>query len=728
MLQQANWITTEKNFAGVPLFRRGFSLRGALASATLYITALGLYEAKLNGTRVGDFILAPGWTSYKKRLQYQSYDVTELLTADNTLTVALGDGWCCGPLSWEEREKIFADQPALLCSLVLSYADGSTEEIQSDGTWEYSACEILESELYDGEVYDSRKTERSFAPAALADYGKDMLIAQEGEIIREVKTVKARELLTTPAGETVIDFGQNLTGYVRFCVKGNSGDRVVLSHAEVLDKDGNFYTENLRKAKQQITFICDGTQQCYKPHFTFQGFRYIRIDEYPGEVNLDNFEAVVLCSDMKRIGHFECSNPKLNQLYSNIVWGQMSNYVDVPTDCPQRDERLGWTGDAQVFIRAGAYNFDVRKFFKKWLHDLAADQLADGTVGHVVPNVLDLNDYGSAAWGDAATICPWQIYLAYGDKEVLANQFDSAKAWVEHIRSMEQGGKHLCQRGFHFGDWLGLDAEEDSYRGATDDYYIASAFYAYSTLLLVKMGKALGKDMAEYEALYDGIVRDFRAEYLNDGKPVCDTQTAHVLALYFGLTDNKEETMRGLVRLLEQSGNHLTTGFVGTPYLLHVLSDNGRADLAYTVLLQEDYPSWLYSVNKGATTMWEHWDGIKTDGSMWSADMNSFNHYAYGAVGDWLYGVMCGINPDENAPGYRHSILRPVADTRLDAAQASVETDYGTLSSGWKHEGGDVCYRFTVPQGTTATILVEGQTFEVGAGSYTVQDGKLCEK
>lgn len=725
MLQHANWITTKDNFGGgAPLFCRTFTAGKAIASAKLYITALGLYEAALNGTRIGDFILAPGWTSYNKRLQYQCYDVTALLKEENTLTVTLGNGWCCGPLSWHLTGKLYAEKPALLCRLVLEYVDEKTEEICSDEAWQYSTCEILESELYDGELYDSRKKERSFTPAVLANHSKDMLIEQEGELIREVAVLKPKQVLTTPAGETVIDFGQNMTGYVRFCVKGNAGDKVILRHAEVLDKDGNFYTANLRKAKQQITFICDGTQQWFKPHFTFQGFRYVCLDAYPDEIKPENFEAIVLCSDMKRTGHFACSNPKLNQLYSNIVWGQMSNYVDVPTDCPQRDERLGWTGDAQAFVRAGAYNFDVHKFFKKWLHDLAADQRADGAVGHVIPTMLGPEDYGSAAWGDAALICPWEVYLAYGDKQILADQFDSAKAWVEYIRALEDG-KHLWQHGEHFGDWLGLDAAEDSYKGATDEYYIASAFYAYSTALLIKMGKVLGKDMAQYESLYEGIVRDFRAEYLSGGKPVCDTQTAHVLALYFGLTEHPEVTLDGLVRLLAQSNNHLTTGFVGTPYLLHVLSDNGRADLAYTLLLQEDYPSWLYSVNKGATTMWEHWDGIKPDGSMWSTDMNSFNHYAYGAVGDWLYGVMCGINPDADAPGYKHSILRPVADARLDYADASLETAYGTLKSGWKREDGGVCYSFTVPQGTSATLLVEGNAFEVGAGSFTVKNGEL---
>lgn len=726
MLQHAKWITTTDTFGeGVPLFRQTFQKNGEVAGATLYITAMGVYEAALNGKRVGDFILAPGWTSYHKRLQYQCYDVTDAVQESNVLEVRLGDGWCVGPLTWHMIDKIYAQRPALLCSLVLTYADGRTEEINSDAAWEYSACEIVSSELYDGELYDSRRTGRNYVPAALADFGKEMLIPQEGEIIREVQTIKPVKLLTTPAGETVLDFGQNMTGYVQFRVKGTPGDKVVLRHAEVLDKDGNFYTENLRNAKAEITFICDGNEHWFKPHFTFQGFRYVQIVSYPGEVKPEDFAAIVICSDMKRTGYFECSNPKLNQLFSNIIWGQMSNYVDIPTDCPQRDERLGWTGDAQVFIRTGSYNFDARNFFKKWLRDLAADQRDDGSVGHVIPDILPRDENNGAAWGDSATICPWQVYLTYGDREVVADQFDSAKAWVDYLRSLENG-KHLWNTGDQFGDWLGLDAEEGAYVGATDVYYIASAFYAYSTSLLIKMGNVLGKDMQEYEALYEGIVRDFRAEYLDGGKPKSDTQTAHVLALYFGLTPDKEETMRGLVRLLEQSGNHLTTGFVGTPYLLHVLSDNGRADLAYTVLLQEDYPSWLYSVNMGATTMWEHWDGIKPDGSMWSADMNSYNHYAYGAVGDWLYGVMCGINTDETAPGFAHSILKPVADERLDYATASIETAYGTLSSGWKKDADGIRYNFTIPAGTTATIQLDGNSFDVDSGTYTYKNGVLA--
>lgn len=720
LLDQASWIKSSLELGDVaPVFKKTFPKTKAVKKASLCLTALGVYEAELNGSRVGDYILAPGWTVYHKRLQVQTYDITEMLRQDNTLLVRAGEGWCSGTLAWQDAKNIWSDVVAIIGQVELEYDDGTMQIIPTDESWQFSESEVRSSGIYNGEVYDAR-IRPSFKPVALHTHTKDILIPQEGEWIKETETIRPVSLIITPKGEKVIDFGQNLTGYVQFIVRGEAGQHAEISHAEVLDKEGNFYTENLRKAKEHNCYICAGTgEETYKPHFTFQGFRYIRIDTWPSDFNLSDFTAIVVHSDMKRTGYFECSNPLVNKLFANVIWGQRGNYLDIPTDCPQRDERLGWTGDAQAFIRAGTYNYNANKFFKKWLHDLSANQCDDGGIPHVIPNPLGEGG-NSAAWADAAVICPWQVYLTYGDDILLAEQFESMKKWVEYVRA--QGDTEaLWNTGNHYGDWLGLDAPEGSYKGSTDQYLIATAFYAYSTALLIKAGKALGKDMSEYKALHKEIVAAFQKEYLVGGLPTSHTQTAHALTLYFDLAIDKRMVAASLSKMVKENGNKLTTGFVGTPYLLHVLSDNGYEEQAYSLMLQEEYPSWIYSVKMGATTIWEHWDGIKPDGSMWSANMNSFNHYAYGAVADWMYGVMAGINTDESKPGFKHIIFKPITDTRLDYVRASIDTRFGTVASQWKRENGKVEYIFTVPQGTTATVKLPGSTVEVGPGVHQYQ-------
>lgn len=404
----------------------------------------------------------------------------------------------------------------------------------------------------------------------------------------------------------------------------------------------------------------------------------------------------------------------MNKLFKNIIWGQKSNFLDVPTDCPQRDERLGWTGDAQVFVRTASLNFDVERFFKKWLHDLAADQGRDGCVPHVIPNIFD-DMGGSSAWSDAAVICPWEIYRTYGDKAVLEEQFDSMKAWIDWMRERSENGKR--SGGSHFGDWLGLDSPEGSYKGATPDDLIATAYYKYSTELFIKAAHALGRDVSEYENIPAEAAAAFRREYMENGRVKNATQTGCVLALCFDITDDRAATATQLNELVKHAG-HLETGFVGTPYLLHALSDNGYAETAYDLLLRREYPSWLYPISKGATTVWEHWDGIKPDGTMWSTDMNSFNHYAYGAVADWMYGAAAGINSDPDRPGFEHIIFRPVTDRRLDFVKASIDTRRGTVASEWRRENGRIKYIFTVPEGCGASAVIGGEKHEVGVGTH----------
>lgn len=715
MLERSEWIKgCEKNLRGGTVYLKNFRCAAKAEKAILKITALGVYEAKLNGERVGDFILAPGWTSYLNRLQVQSYDVTNLLKTENSLEVTVGQGWRAIANKRDGSDFLGYRDTALIAELTIVYADGAAESIVTDSSWTARESKLRYINIYDGDIYDATFKAGSARHCICVDLEKDMLIPQEGEKIVEHERMPALQIIKTPAGDTVIDFGQNMTGYVEFRIKGTPGVQATISHGETLDRDGNFYNANYRSADAQIKFVCDGEEHIYKSALTFFGFRYIRLENWPDEVKKENFTAIVVHSDIRRTGYFECSDETVNKLFKNIIWGQKSNFLDVPTDCPQRNERLGWTGDAQVFVRTASLNFDVERFFKKWLHDLAADQGRDGCVPHVIPNIFD-DMGGSSAWSDAAVICPWEIYRTYGDKKILEDQFDSMKAWIDWMRERSENGKR--SGGFQFGDWLGLDSPEGSYKGSTPEELIATAYYKYSTELFIKAAHALGRDVAEYENIPAEAAKAFRREYMENGRVKNATQTACVLALYFDITDDRAATAAQLNELVKHAG-HLETGFVGTPYLLHALSDNGYAETAYDLLLRREYPSWLYPISKGATTVWEHWDGIKPDGTMWSTDMNSFNHYAYGAVADWMYGAAAGINSDPDRPGFEHIIFRPVTDRRLDFVKASIDTRRGTVASEWRRENGRIKYIFTVPEGCCASVIIGGEKHEVGAGTH----------
>lgn len=715
MFERSEWIKgCEKNLRGGTVYLKNFRCAAKAEKAILKITALGVYEAKLNGERVGDFILAPGWNSYLNRLQVQSYDVTDMLKTENSLEVTVGQGWRAIANKRDGSDFLGYRDTALIAELTIVYADGTAESIVTDSSWTARESKLRYTNIYDGDIYDATFKAGSARHCICVDLEKDMLIPQEGEKIVEQERMPALQVIKTSAGETVIDFGQNMTGYVEFRIKGTPGAQATISHGETLDRDGNFYNANYRSARAQIKFTCDGEEHTYKSALAFFGFRYIRLENWPDEVKKENFTAVVVHSDIRRTGYFECSDETVNKLFKNIIWGQKSNFLDVPTDCPQRNERLGWTGDAQVFVRTASLNFDVKRFFKKWLHDLAADQGRDGCVSHVVPNIFD-DMGGSSAWSDAAVICPWEIYRTYGDKAVLEDQFDSMKAWIDWMRERSENGRR--SGGSHFGDWLGLDSTEGSYKGATPEELIATAYYKYSTELFIKAAHALGRDVAEYENIPAEAAAAFRHEYMKNGRVKNATQTACVLALYFDITDDRAATAGQLNELIERAG-HLETGFVGTPYLLHALSDNGYAETAYDLLLRREYPSWLYPISRGATTVWEHWDGIKPDGTMWSTDMNSFNHYAYGAVADWMYGAAAGINSDPDRPGFEHIIFRPVTDRRLDFVKASIDTRRGNVASEWRRENGRIKYIFTVPEGCCASAVIGGEKHEVGAGTH----------
>ena len=724
----AEWITpsleTDPSKAEPsPLLRKTFEINGKVKKARIYATSLGLYELHLNGSKIGDALLTPGWTSYQKRLQYQTYDITEQLSEhQNTIGVILADGWYRGHLTWNMTRNTYGSKLAALIQIQIEYEDGKIEIINSDKSWKSSIGPILMSDIYMGETYDARLEKEGWSSpfyddtewtgVSILDHSKEILIAQQNVPVRVINELKPVSVIQSPEGDTIIDMGQNMVGWIRFKVSGPAGTIVTLHHAEVLDKNNNFYTANLRNAKQTIQYILKGEpEETFEPHFTFQGFRYVKVEGYPTDaIPLDCFSGMVIHSDMEQTGHFECSNDLVNQLQHNILWGQKGNFVDVPTDCPQRDERLGWTGDAQVFIRTACFNMNVAPFFTKWLKDLQADQTAEKGVPWVIPHILDENAFSSAAWGDAAVICPWTIYLCYGDKRILEEQYESMKLWVEYLRA--QGtNEYLWDTGSHFGDWLALDAKANDDRGATLNEYIATAFYAYSTGLFVKIAEILGKDddKQKYSKLYDNILKNFREEFVTpNGRIASPTQTAHVLALMFGLLEEKDiqKCADTLAAYIRENKIHLSTGFVGTPYLCHVLSDHGYTDLAYQLLLQTEYPSWLYQITKGATTIWEHWDGIKEDGSFWSEGMNSYNHYAYGAIGDWLYRVVAGIDTSEEQPGYKHITIKPQLGTEFTFAEARLESLFGEIKSAWKKTSHNMEMTVTIPHNTTATIVL----------------------
>jgi alpha-L-rhamnosidase len=726
---RAKWITPDAGAIApdaepVYLLRRTFEAGAGIVSARVYATALGVYELYLNGDKVSDDLLAPGWTSYPNRLQYQTYDVTDALKeGGNGIGIMLGNGWYRGGLGFEGKNFNYGERLAVLLELHIRYADGTETVITTDDSWQASLGPIQYSNIYHGETYDARLEQAGWSEAQGAgwhaveelDGSYEKLVAQENWPTKVTEIIKPVAAFVTPAGDHVLDMGQNMVGRIRLTVQAEAGTRIVLRHAEVLDKDGNIYFGNLRPAKQTVSYIARGEGvESYAPHFTFMGFRYVLVEGFPGQENglpLDAFQGEVIHSDMPSAGEFECSDERVNKLQQNIRWGQRGNFLDVPTDCPQRDERLGWTGDAQVFISTALFNFQGGPFFAKWLHDLKAEQHEDGGIPFVIPDIV--GGANSAAWGDAAVICPWTVYQYYGDERLLAEQYESMKRWVEYIRAQGEH-EYLWNTGFHFGDWLGLDAKEDSYIGATPTAFVATAYYAYSTRIVRDAARALGheEDAQRYDELHSRVVEAFRDEFTTKtGRIASPTQTAHILALIFDLVDEsvKGRVAEDLNNLIIENDYHLTTGFVGTPYLCFALSNSGYHTTAVRLLMQESYPGWLYSVSKGATTIWEHWDSIKPDGSFWSDDMNSFNHYSYGAIGDWMYRKVAGLDMDPAEPAYKCIHIEPLfGSTLLTHARAAFDSMYGRIEAGWRVEGSRITVNVTIPANTTAKIVLRG--------------------
>ena len=740
---KAKWIEIEGDtiqYSPSPHFRKEFKIGKNISSARMYVTSHGLYEMHLNGNKVGDQVLTPGWTSYARRLQYQVYDVTEMLKkGDNAIGAVLGDGWYRGSLAWSKNWAVYGKTLGVLMQLRIVYSDGTESYIITDESWKgIQDGAIRMNDLYNGETYDANKKLSGWSMPAYDESRwlnvktgsyKFNLIASEGPPVRKIQELKPVRIFRTPKGSLIADMGQNMVGWIRLKVTGSKGAVITLRHAEVLDKFGEFYTENLRAAKCQLTYTIAGTgEEIYEPRFTFMGFRFVEVTGFPGELTADNLTGVVIHSDMPVTGTYESSNPMLNQLQHNIQWGQKGNFVDVPTDCPQRDERLGWTGDAQAFCRTAAYNMNVAGFFSKWLKDVASDQRTGGEIPVVIPDVLNpqgsTTAQASAGWGDVAVIAPWTMYQVYGDKDLLRTQYPSMLAWTDYIKKTA-GDDYIWNQGSVFGDWLFYHPPVNNHTepdGHTDHDFIATAFYAYSVQLLLEAANLFGQseDAGVYRAVHEKIKEVFVEEYVTKaGRVGTNSQTSYVLALMFDLLPEnlRAKAAKFLVDDIKSRGNRLSTGFLGTPYLCHVLSDNGYTDVAYDLLLQENYPSWLYPVKMGATTIWERWDGQKTDSTFQDVGMNSFNHYAYGAIGDWMYRVSAGI--EILKPGYKHISIQPHPTKRLEYSKASFESSYGTIISGWERKDSKIIVRATIPANTIATIKLP-----INSATKVAENGK----
>lgn len=700
---------------GDAVFKREFDAK-ADTVGRLVVSALGVFEIYLNGRRVGCDVLAPGWQYYEKRIGAYAYDNLRL-RAHNVLEIRVARGWFSGRIDIGYKpESTYHTPAAAIAELTYTDPDGNGATLVTDDSFSASRTRTVWSDIYDGIVYDARR-KRRWHPVAVLDFPKERFVLIDSVRVKEHETVDPVRLIVTPKGERVLDFGINLVGYPVLRIKAHDGERVSLSFAEILDKDGNFYNENYRMAKCRYEYTCREGVQAFKPFGTFYGYRYVRLDEYPHDYRDGELTSLWIHSDIKRTGYIRTANEKVNRLFENIIRGQRGNFVDIPTDCPQRDERLGWTGDAQVFVKTAVYNYDCLSFFKKWLVDLMLSANDLGEICMIAPvpkRYANWRDGGPrAAWSDAITIIPWELYRTYGDKSVLLMCLDAMRDHIDSItrRTIRE---YMWCGDEQFGDWLGLDAESGSLKGKSRDELIATAFYARSTELYVKSCHALGIACEEYEELYNNIKETFIHSFENNFA----TQTECAVALHFDLVSNRGAVAARLVELIAEAGYSLRTGFVGTPYVLHVLSENGYTDVAYRLLLREEYPSWLYPVSMGATTIWEHWDGLRPDGSLWSATMNSYNHYAYGSVADWIYSVAAGITPDE--PGYTRVRIAPTPSKELGELSVRYASPRGEIVSNWKYEGGRVKYFIATP--VPATIVINGRSAEYPAGEYTFEE------
>jgi alpha-L-rhamnosidase len=731
----ALWIAPDFDKEWHPVLGTQFNVSKKLRAARIYMVGLGLYHLYLNNKPCsGDEQLLPGLCAYDKWIPYQTHDVTPYVhDGINTIEVMLGNGWYKGRYGLVREKRFhYGEEFVCICELRLQYEDGSEELVASNpDTWKAKRSVIVNSGIFDGEIRDDTIDTRTLYPVKAVKMNPELPEARRSPGIKIMHRLKPIEIIKTQAGETVLDFGQNMVGAIEFRNHAPKGTEVYLQFGEVLQQ-GNFYRDNLRTAKSEFRYISDGADKIIREFFTFHGFRYVKLTKWWGPVNIEDFTGLVMYSEMRSTGRITTGNRKVNKLFENTIWGQRGNFLDVPTDCPQRDERMGWTGDAEVFFGTASFNYDVNAFFHKYCWDLWQEQkVGGGNIPVVIPK-HDFFQWGVCAWGDAATIIPWNMYVKYGDKAILEQQYESMKGWVDHIkrRDEETGGNYLWRGDYHCGDWLSLDVEDSigNRFGGTDHTYLASCYYRYSALLVAKAARVLGKDedAVYYQGLSEKVRTAILREYMSpSGRLAVTTQTAYVLALYMDIVpdDFREKTALALRMKLKESNYHLRTGFIGTPFLCQVLSETGSNDIAYRLLLQEEFPSWLYEVNMGATTVWERWNSIYPDGTISDTGMNSLNHYAYGSIIEWLYRNAAGIKALENVPGFRRFRLAPQSDKSLKKLDAEFDSSAGLIRSAWTyHDNGELEVRLTVPIGSVAEFVLpdsaDKTVKELGPGKY----------
>jgi alpha-L-rhamnosidase len=714
--------------------RKEFTTEKTVELAVVYVSAMGLYQLHINGQIVGKDYFTPGWTDYNKRLYYQTYDVTDMLRkGPNAIGAILADGWYSGCVGFGHKRFYYGNYPRLLGQLELRYSDGTTEIICTDSSWKAGYGPILEADFLMGETYDARLEipgwdkpgfdDSIWQSVAVTEKTDTMLQGYPGVTVQQMKELKPIALAEPKPGVYVFDLGQNFAGVARLKVKGAAGDKVVLRFAEMVMPDGMIYTENLRTARCVDTYILKGTaqQEVYQPYFTYHGFRYVELTGCASVPKPDDITGIVLHSNTPPTGSFACSNEMVNKLYSNIVWSQRSNFLEVPTDCPQRDERLGWTGDAQIFIRTATYNMDVAAFFNKWLIDLEDNQKANGAFTDIAPNLiiepfLPASKNASPAWGDAGIICPWTIYQVYGDTHIIQKHYKAMQRWIEYLR---KNSSNFLRPDEGYGDWVSINAD-------TPKDVVSTAYFAYSARLLSKMALAIGKtaDAQEYENLFQRIKIAFDNAYVsNDAQVKGNTQTSYVLALYFDLLPDhkKARAAEHLVNSLKEKNYHLSTGFLGLSYLMPTLTEIGRNDLAYRLLTNDTFPSWGYSIKNGATTIWERWNGWTEENGFYEPGMNSFNHYSFGAVGQWLFSVVAGIDTEE--PGFKKIIIKPQPGADITWAKGDYNSINGPISSHWQIKDDTFALDVTIPANTTAKVYIPA-----GSVEEVTESGKTIDK
>ncbi len=725
---EAKWISCDSREPRHPVFETGIPAFPDAVQARLYICGLGLYEVSFNGKKIGDEYLTPYCNDYHLWSQYQTFDLTEQVREGGGISILLGNGWYKGRFGFSQaNESRYGSEWKLIAEIRIEDADGTETVIGTDENWTVRRSTITFSNIYDGEHRDDTLPETASVPALPADPPEGVLTARHSLPVRAHETFSVAEVIHTPAGETVLDIGQNLAGSFRLHIREPAGTEIRLQFGEIL-QDGNFYNENLRTAKAEYRYVSGG-ETVLEPRFTFYGFRYVKIEGLQ-HFQPEDFTAFALYSELSHRGDLHFGHPGIDQLIRNVRWGMKSNFLDVPTDCPQRDERMGWTGDAQVFTETACYLTDPIAFYSKFLYDMGLEQQTDGgRVPDYVPNI-DLSANCSSIWGDAVTIMPWTMYLHSGDLTVLRDAYPSMTAWVDYITRLD-GNDHGWRRHFSYGDWLSLDAPWDpnGMRGATDEAFLNDVFFRKSAILCAKAAELLGRkeDADRYSALADRILEGIREEYYSPAGRCCiPTQTAELLTLAEELSD-PEHAKGGMRILLERSGGTLTTGFAGTPLLCPVLSANGMAEQAFGILLHEQYPGWLYAVNMGATTVWERWNSVLPDGHISSTGMNSLNHYSYGSVAAWLFGSVAGLRPSEKAPGFRKAVIAPMLNWKLRCADLDVDTASGRYRVSWNLPDQDHAeVSITVPFGCNAdvTLPLSGKDpFTVGPGTYRYEYG-----